>query len=243
MPVMNRRSPLLLALALACAPASGCGGGAKSPSRVASTPAGEAGATQRAIAYARAVNLRGSDVPQMHRVSREHVAVARPSAAAALISRCAGGVSPLVRVADVRSARFARRGETVRSDVEIKPSAALAASDSAALRSPRGQACILQVLKRAGGRARLSARRGKRQVAVSARTPVAGVPRSLEVRVVTTIAPTRGAPFRRYTDLLAFQLGPAEISLVALGVQRPVASATERRLLALLYARAKATEP
>jgi hypothetical protein len=52
--------------------------------------------------------------------------------------------------------------------------------------------------------------------------------------------PTPRHATRIYSDALGFVYGPAEVSLYATGVGTPVASATERHLLSLLYGRAKA---
>jgi hypothetical protein len=45
---------------------------------------------------------------------------------------------------------------------------------------------------------------------------------------------------RIYHDVFGFLSGPAEIELTATGFTTPVLSATEQRLLALLYSRAQA---
>jgi hypothetical protein len=45
---------------------------------------------------------------------------------------------------------------------------------------------------------------------------------------------------RYYQDILAFVTGPAEINVMVLSVSQPPSSATERRLLSLLYGRSKA---
>jgi hypothetical protein len=46
-----------------------------------------------------------------------------------------------------------------------------------------------------------------------------------------------------YLDALAFVSGPAQIQLTALSIKRSPASATERRLISLLYSRAQAHSP
>lgn len=43
-----------------------------------------------------------------------------------------------------------------------------------------------------------------------------------------------------YRDMLGFLDGPAEVVLIATGFSHPVASATEKRLISLLYQRATA---
>jgi hypothetical protein len=43
-----------------------------------------------------------------------------------------------------------------------------------------------------------------------------------------------------YVDVVAFALGPAQVAMSAASITQPVPAATERQLLALLLARAKA---
>jgi hypothetical protein len=67
--------------------------------------------------------------------------------------------------------------------------------------------------------------------------------RSFALRIVIPLSFARAGsvPFHThvYVDALGFVTGPAEISLTATGFSSPVPTATEQRLLSLLYSRAK----
>ena len=62
------------------------------------------------------------------------------------------------------------------------------------------------------------------------------------MRLSITSTPPGGPPHSKhvYVDEFGFVAGPSEIRLNATGTPQPMATATERRLLALLYGRAQA---
>jgi hypothetical protein len=200
----------------------------------------------RAIAYAHAVNLRSTDVPEMTSGSPE--VEKKITRSDIQLSQCTGGVSPDRRIVDIESPSFSNasegQGEMVRSDTEVMPTAALAARDNAATRSARGHACVARLLPQvltsaANGRFRYG------QIAVSwLPTPMPGVDGSFGLRIVATIIGTSGqgrpADVRFYSDLLGFVSGPAEINLTATGIGEAVPPATEQQLLSVLVSRAKA---
>jgi hypothetical protein len=252
---------IALASATSCALFAACGGtkspsagaaastAATSPSSSASRGSESSGAITKsqALVFAHEVNLRASDVPQMTARSseREKTSVAP---AAFEISRCAGTSNPGLRVADVRSPRFVTgtgpARETVRSDVEVKPSAALAARDAAAIASGRGLVCIKRLLQRVTEPPTLSTVRVSRQVAVRALpAPLPAGSASFDIGIVLMISASHPAALptvRAYFDALGFVSGPAEVTLTATHNMQPPSAETERRLLTLLYSRAKA---
>jgi hypothetical protein len=63
----------------------------------------------------------------------------------------------------------------------------------------------------------------------------------LRLIIPLTFARAGGVTFHThvYLDELGFVAGPAEVSVTATGFSRPVTTATERRLLSLLYSRAQ----
>ncbi len=228
---------------------SGCGGGSGTTG-TASTAASATAANPRAVAYARAVNLRASDVPGMVSRLRERRAAAPPLGAA--VARCDGGVLRADEVVGIRSPRFrnqpqqhrAGQGsastrlstEAVTSQVYVMRSEALAHKDVAAAASPRGRACLERVRKRA------EAEHLERHVEVSA-LPVALAGTSaygLRVGGVEVGEPHTSSGTHIYADTFGFAVGPAEVVLRATGMGHPVKSSTVRRLLAALYSRAKA---
>ena len=80
-------------------------------------------------------------------------------------------------------------------------------------------------------------------VKVSAlRSPVQDIP-AYGLRISSDFAiktPGTKGPSRYYEDFLGFAVGPAVIVLSDTSSPRPFPAATERRLLSLLYSRAKA---
>jgi RHS repeat-associated protein len=127
----------------------------------------------------------------------------------------------------------------VRSAVEVMPTAAFAARDNAVARSARGRACLARALpEQSSGPLRYG------PVSVSSLPNVLpGADGSFGLRLTTTVIGRnlRGGEIRTrvYIDAFGFVSGPAEITLTAFGVSRPVPSATEQRLLPLLFSRAR----
>jgi hypothetical protein len=134
--------------------------------------------------------------------------------------------------------------ETVKSDVEVKPSAALAARDAAAIQSGRGLDCIKRLLQRVAERPILSTTRISRKVAVhSLPSPLPVANGGFDIRIVLTISAARPEgqlSVCSYFDALGFVSGPAEVTLTATHSTQPPSAETEHRLLELLYSRARA---
>jgi hypothetical protein len=84
---------------------------------------------------------------------------------------------------------------------------------------------------------------GGRGVVTRLPAPLSGVDRSYEWRVSFPVSERSKAGvryFRVYEDYLGFFSGPADVALVIQAYGQPVATTvTERRLLSLLYSRAK----
>lgn len=235
--------------------APGCGGSGSSkrttpPASPGTTAAASTNATPvtraQAIVFAHEVNLHASDVPQMSaRTAEGEKASVGPEAIET--SRCAGTTSPALRVADVHSPRFASGAgvgaESVKSDVEVKPSAAAAERDAAALRGERAVLCIKRLL---AGLAAKAARSGVAKItSVSVSSQPAPLPNpspSFDIRISFRVSTARagGISLPLYLDALGFASGPAEVSLAASRAKQPPSGALERRLLSLLYRRASA---
>jgi hypothetical protein len=245
------RRPLMpatvrLALVAVAAPVAGCGENSSASPLPTHGPVTKAEAT----AYANAVNLGPTDVPEMVGigVEGEHKEVSP------LIETCGIRERHADDVADVKSPTFRSGGngggvplQEVKSDVEVMSTAALAdrklAHTQAAIHSPRIRACLARVYAQifakpfAKGNRPLSLGR----TTVSALHPA--LPRSFGMRVVVPFALTVNGlkvDTRLYVDALAFIVGRAAVSLVTLRFTYPVPAATEQRLLSLLYGRAKA---
>ena len=203
----------------------------------------------QATSYAREVNLTAADFPGSN-VSRAEHEAKPPSKAAKEFARCAGGVAPGRRLVDIDSATLGigtpSSPAQVSSSVEVMPTAALAAQDFAAVRSRRGRACLARrVPQLVEGVANSEGRFGRTTVSILPSLLGAGR-QSFGVRVSTTF--TAKSPTGRekltpvFIDVFGILAGPGEISMGALGLVHPVATATERQLLSVLYVRAQAHE-
>lgn len=196
-----------------------------------------------ARAFAAAVNLVAADLPGY--TGRVVPTSAASKSLDVATSRCAGGVDPRRALVNVDSLDFTRPTpggagtEEVSSNVGVLPSSALAAKDLAAVRSARGRRCLaagvnqlLRTMSAKGvtfGRAAIS----------SLSHPAPGTDGSFGLRIKVT-ATVRSVKIPFWVDEFGFRLGPAEVSLTAVGVLHPYPAADEQRLLALLVARASA---
>jgi hypothetical protein len=201
-----------------------------------------------AITYAQAVNLTPADVPEMVSVSRERER--KPERGAIEEARCTGGPGPFRRVVILQSPTFrsgsGRQVREVQSEVEVRPSAALATRSLAIVKSTRERACLARLGRAAFARGVTSGARDLRfrvgRIAVFVLPdplPQAGS-FGLRILVPLTFSRAGGVAFHTivYVDELGFIAGPAEVSLTAWGFSGPVPTATEQRLLSLLYRRA-----
>ena len=200
-----------------------------------------------ARAAATAVNLRQRDVPGLTQLPPLTASqVARGHRGSAMLVACYGGV-PYGRVlADVSSPGFqtvgAAYGETVSSDTEIFPSAALAASDLAAAVRPRGRACVLAAY-RADLAGMLSASQRLSGAIAVLRVTLAGV-RAVGVRMTFAVRPRAAPPSAAVPiviDAIGFSYGQAQVALVVISNPGAPPPAQERALAATLLARARTT--
>lgn len=231
----------LLLLAMCCVLLAACGGG------------GGPVAKARAVAFANAVNLRGSDVPAMGPfVSGFETKNGPPFAS------CTTHVGASDEVVAVESPWFHRSGgrrggrigvavrppvEGAHSVVYVMRERAVASRSVASGRTAGTPECVtrLSAMEASGGF--IGHEPYKLRISASAiRFPVAGVA-GYGLRVRGTVAGAVYHEKRRqvfYEDTFGFAVGPAEIVLHTIGVPRPFPSAAEQRLLSLLYDRAKA---
>jgi hypothetical protein len=246
-PILVRRvTATWLVLGAAGGLASGCGGSHSAIAQGATLSASAQITKAQATAYAYAVNLRAADVPEMSIGSPEGTAPA-PMRSAFEFARCYSGVSPARLVLNVHSPEFSighgAQSELEESEVEVWPTPDLAAHNFAANHGSRERACFVR-FQEADNRNRNRRRSGQLlygPLTVSALpAPLPGVDRSFGLRIVQSLL--RGGQIRLhiYHDVFGFLSGPAEIELTATGFSRPVPSATEERLLLLLYSRAEA---
>jgi hypothetical protein len=236
-----RSAAVWLALLGVVGAVAGCGGSTSAPSASATSPPIT---KAQATTYAHAVNLRAADLPGMSIASPEgaHPASKRLDP----VERCAGNVNPDLALANIHSATFSGttdpEHEQIRSEVEVMPSAAIAAKNNAANRSKRALACAKRLfpleLGSQGGRVHYGA------VTVSRLPdPLPGVPGSFGYRIAVSIlgVPKAIEPTQPhlYIDAFAFLSGPAEVALVTTAFPEPVSEETDSRLLSILHSRAE----
>jgi hypothetical protein len=229
------RAAAWLLLGALCVAISGCASGQAATGASASEPVTELGAVQ----FANAVNLSAHDLPEMTMPFAAGEAPP-PGASAVAFARCFGGVNPTLRKLKAHSPEFtsgrAANARSLQSEVEVLPSAALAASSLAAYSSPRGLACISKAENTLHRRRRGTLRLGPVTITRLA-VPLPRAARSFGLRITATLhGAKRHIPV--YKDVFGFLVGPAEIELTAVGFTHPIPAATENRLLAVLYQRA-----
>jgi hypothetical protein len=195
-----------------------------------------------ASAFAGAVNLHAGDVPgfKTGKVAKTTAADRRMGAA---IAKCAGGVDPNRAVVDADSPDFTSSSgivqQDISSDVEILPSAALAAKDIASVKTSHGKACIERGFEQGFKAMKLPGVTFGRESVASMPLQANGADASFALRF-TIIATIKGVKIPYYSDFLGFTLGPAEVTLSALGFATPVSNTDELELFSLLLRRAEA---
>lgn len=262
-----RRTAILLALVLPGSLLSACGkaGYVVTVSRVptATTP-GTTGtqpapsgqrapsrppARARALAFARAVNLTGADVPGFTVSPEQHGETAGEHHLEQEFRACLGARSPRAlgtggAVVESGSPSFElKRGIihlSVSSDVSVARSSAEAAGVLPAIHSPRVRECVshyvTQLLQsqRIGDGARVAG------VSIATGTPPApGTSGGFGWRITATLT-VRGIQLSFYLDILGFVDGPAQVTLYSSSVLRPFPAGAQEQLFSELLARAKA---
>jgi hypothetical protein len=242
---------------VSCIVAAGCGGAGKSSSTSATQGSGSTHTAvaagpitrARAVAYAQAVNLMAADVPGAKITKPEHQSAA-PSPASVQYTRCAGGVSPARKVADIDSATFRTgtglAGSRVKSSVTVLPSAALATRNFAAARSPQGRRCLATLLPQALENNPKTRGHFAGTSTSALPSPLPTGTQSFGVRVATTFtsksAAGRAIQLPIYIDEFVLLAGAAEVNLSAFSLTGPVPTAGLGHLLSLLNGRAQANK-
>lgn len=171
------------------------------------------------LAFAGAVNLRSSDVPGL-RVARSNALI--PAQGNGGATSCAGGngVRPILSRAFV-----ARRWETF-SFVVAMSSEASAVRYVSALGTPGGKSCFVPEVQSSPP--------------PSVTRLAAMLPAGQRYVGVRTVTSRDGRSEGLHIDTLLFAAGPTVVGLVALSGNTPPPKSAERRLLSLLYNRARA---
>jgi hypothetical protein len=211
--------------------------------------------TAQAIAYARAINLRGVDIrfsgmSGMVTVSPERTIRAQDREAR-ILAECDRGTNPDHLVAVIQSARFAGKTQgpegkaggqfnEIFSTVEVEPTEELADNNGVALRS-RGLRCLEHILPRSLA----EATKGLVHFGPATVTPegVWGWTNTFGVELSTTIVREGRPPAVLYIDEWSFVSGPAEITLTEIGTPVRLPSEVGNYLLSLLHTRANSHSP
>jgi hypothetical protein len=241
------RATISLALALAAASLSGCGGHRRAEPTSQHTLNGSLSAA-RALAFAHAVNLTAADVPGFSAAGPTRPKSRAEKRAEGELFRCAGarGASTGAHADDLARASSPsfelKRGIvdlSVSSEVGVSRSAALANAELAAIHSRRVRSCFTRFLQSvlSGGKPRATS---IGHVAIeSGNPPAPGASGSFGWRVSATFG-LGGLHVPVYLDMLGFVYGPARVTLVSSGALRPFPAAAQQRLYELLLIRARA---
>jgi len=199
----------------------------------------------QAPAVANAISLRHGDLPTLTQspdpITAQQLQVENKAIA------CAGAVPLSKAFANAQSPIFQSSGTSVlaiNSGTEILPSTQLVAKDFAATERPRALPCVLAEVE-TGLSATLPAG-AKLTDARAVRLPpvVTGMADSLAVRCSIDVRVSQGATTTTvpvYADDIGFADGQAEVSLVVDTTAAAPSASLERRLAAVLVARARAT--
>ncbi len=275
MPQGSRRpAAALIAAAVAAVLALGCGDGDGSPQGVSgdSVETASAGAAEplsteeSARAYARAVNLRASDLPYAEAQPPEDEEDRKEEAESArrtmrAFERCLGGGVPRFDrpLAAVESPAFestiAGGFHGFESTVEVMSSTEVATRQNEIYRSLRGQACVEHVFPRLFEEELAETPEIGAIAMRPLPVPLTGLDGSLGYRVTTEITiggpspaltsyapgrPVEGEAIPLFIDFFIFLSGQAEITLTLSAAPRPIPARISRNLLRVLHERAEA---
>jgi len=234
-----RVAPILAALAVG-ALLAGCGG--SSHPKTTSTSGAGAVTKGQALALAQAINLKPADVAGFKAIPSSGHETPQEKALTRDLETCAGGAGEAHKLAEAKSDEFKREAkglpQEVSSSVSIEQTPAYAEQDLKAIRSRRGQACIVKLVNEA-----LKARHlaGAKVGAVSIREgtpPAPGTNGAFALRVTLPIS-VQGVTVPSYFDFLGFVTGSAEVTLQSVGVNEPFPAATQEHLFGVLVQRAR----
>jgi hypothetical protein len=197
-----------------------------------------------AFAVASAIGVRHADVPRLKQQSNPMTA--KETAQSAQLTACLGGVPESEALANTQSPNFINSSGTsgtLSSGTEILPSTALVAEDFNAITGPHGLPCLLKQLRQElvgkPPKGETVSSHAGRLAAIVSGADHAFADRFTVIVTVTRKTTTLILPL--YVDLIGFTLGQAEVSLTVEAVGAKPSASLERRLAAVLVARARAS--
>jgi hypothetical protein len=190
-----------------------------------------------------AINLRHVDLPSL--TSHSDPITAQQRRFSAQLTACLGGVPDSQAYAEAQSPTFTGSGSsslTISSSSEILPSAALVAKDLSAVAGAKGIPCLQTQL---GSELKASLAKGDTLQIHGAPLPavVSGSDGTFALRFDVVVDLKQGNtsfPVPVYYDTIGFAYGQAEIGLDVLSTSKKPSTTLERRLGAILLARARA---
>jgi hypothetical protein len=252
---MRRTTSTRLALAAIAMALAGCGGSSHTSSssaapgtvRVNSLRRAEPPVTKAQAAYAHAVNLRAGDVPGLA-ASRLHLPKTRHGWLDPVEGCDGSGGQKVTGIISPRFSASLDHGgvltllplEAMQSTVFPAVSPVTASRELQSAVSARGRSCLKQIL----GSTENQAEHGRREPILT-QIEVSAPPSPLRNVRVYGVRMTAKSDFgttsrsNYYEEFFAFVVRSTVITLNATGDPHPIPPATERRLLSLLYSRAK----
>jgi hypothetical protein len=201
-------------------------------------------AKTQAQAFARAVNLKGADVPGF-RVSSEHQHEPETPAEKRLkpeLRRCFGSLGETKELVESSSGKFERSAglasQSVSSEVAIGQ-AALTAKELGAIRGGHLPACLSHYFELLLKSQDLHGASVGPVTSREGSPPARGMTGSFGLRFTATVT-LRGVRVPFYVDILGFADGPAEVTLSTFGLPQPFPATLEEQLFSLLVERARA---
>lgn len=227
--------------------ASSSAGAPAGASSTATTPAERAGSPtrQRALAFARAVNLTPADVPGFAASEKHDSKSAGERRLEHEMLRCAGIAGAASGVAEQSSKDFQLKHAildfSVSSEVSVQASPAAANRSLRAIRSAHVRGCFSRFLGQIFKGQQVKGATAGPVTIQSGTPPAPGTSGSFGWRVTATFD-VRGIKVPIYLDFLGFVRGPSEVTLLSSGLLRPFPASVQQHLFALLLSRAKAHE-
>jgi hypothetical protein len=245
-----RRVAVGLMLLLTGGSLAACGGSTRPATATsAGAPAGTKTAADKpltkrqAIALARAVNLRASDVPGFTASAKEKKqpeSVSEKQLEREML-KCVGVLGSDNALAEASSKDFKFEhgilNLSVHSEVSVASTPALAAENLAALRGKRVRACLSRYLNRFFKRSAVRGASVSPVSILSGTPPAPGAAGSFGWRITATYT-VHGIPIPFYFDILSFAYKHAEVTLFSSGLPEPFPAKAQEKLFSLLLARA-----
>jgi hypothetical protein len=197
----------------------------------------------QAQAFARAVNLSVSDIPEVTLApKRSKRSDAQEKREFRACEERGFHARPILETSSPRLKRGRElEAEQFSSTVSVVPDAGAVAREFASMQSATVRECLAQALTRNFSTKAVQEAHWGHFTLSPLPISLPGVSATLGIRATVALnIPYNEVSVPIYVDLLAFAVGHGEVELTAISLTQPVPAATESEILALLLARAKA---